>query len=127
MFQAWLVKIAKMAANSAPKTRPGTSDMKNTTVIEMNPKIGTDCKMSRIGMRNRAARSLFAAHVAYVNVNNKDKVSAANMRSVVRAAYSGRCTGSSDNGVAFNCSSVAKRPRLASAKKTSRPTTTINA
>ena len=42
MFQAWLVKIAKMAANSAPNTRPGASAMKKTTVIEMKPRIGTD-------------------------------------------------------------------------------------
>ena len=32
MFQAWLVKIAKMAANSGPNVLPGKSDMKNTTV-----------------------------------------------------------------------------------------------
>ena len=30
MFQAWLVKIPKMAPNSAPKTSPGASDMKKT-------------------------------------------------------------------------------------------------
>jgi hypothetical protein len=35
MFQAWLVKMAKIAAASAPATRPGNSDMKNTTVKEM--------------------------------------------------------------------------------------------
>jgi len=35
MFQAWLVKIAKIAAASAPATRPGNRDMKNTTVKEM--------------------------------------------------------------------------------------------
>ena len=42
MFQAWLVKMANTAANSAPRTFPGASDMKNTMVTEMNPKIGTD-------------------------------------------------------------------------------------
>ena len=64
MFQAWLVKMTKMEANSAPSTRPGTSDMKNTMVREMNPRIGTDCRISRIGTSSFSARSLFAAQVA---------------------------------------------------------------
>ncbi len=64
MFQAWLVKIAKMAANSAPSTRPGTSDRKNTTVTDRKPRIGTDCRMSRIGTRSFSARGLLAAQVA---------------------------------------------------------------
>ena len=64
MFQAWLVKIAKMAANSAPSTRPGASDMKNTTVTEMKPRIGTDCRMSSSGTSRVSARRLLAASVA---------------------------------------------------------------
>ncbi len=32
MFQAWLVKMAKMAAHSAPIIRPGNSARKNVTV-----------------------------------------------------------------------------------------------
>src|SRR5689334_20006970 len=32
MFQAWLVKMAKIAASSRPRTRPGNRFMKNTTV-----------------------------------------------------------------------------------------------
>ena len=51
MFQAWLVKMAK-TLNSAPRTRPGASDMKNTTVTEMKPRIGTDCRISRSGHEN---------------------------------------------------------------------------
>ena len=90
MFQAWLVNMAKIAANSAPSTRPGANDMKNTTVIEMNPKIGTDCRISRIGTSSLPARSLLAAQVAYVRVNTNDSASAANIRKVVRAAYSGK-------------------------------------
>ena len=43
------------------------------------------------------------------------------MRSVVRAAYSGRLAGSSDTGVICNSDSGCSRWRLASAKKTSRP------
>src|ERR1700730_1743288 len=31
MFQAWLVKMAKIAASSRPSTRPGNRCMKNTT------------------------------------------------------------------------------------------------
>ena len=38
--------------------------MKNTTVKVRKPRIGTDCRMSRIGMRISAARRLFAAAVA---------------------------------------------------------------
>ena len=64
MFQAWLVNMAKIATNSAPRTLPGASDRKNTLVMEMKPRIGTDCRMSRMGTSNRPARSLFAAQVA---------------------------------------------------------------
>src|ERR1700691_4167724 len=118
MFHAWLVKIAKIDANSAPSTRPGASDMKNTKVIEMNPRIGTDCRISRIGTSNLPARSLFAAQVAYVRVKSSDSARAANMRKVVRAAYSGKCHGSSVIG--DNCSWVsgANRPREVSPKNT---------
>ena len=64
MFQAWLVKIANTDTNSAPSTRPGASDRKNTIVTEMNPSTGTDCRMSSRGTRMRPARGLFAAQVA---------------------------------------------------------------
>jgi hypothetical protein len=64
MFQAWLVKIANTAAHSAPSTRPGARDMKNTTVTERKPRMGTDCRMSRSGRSTVAARRLLAAHVA---------------------------------------------------------------
>ncbi len=64
MFQAWLVKIAKIEANSAPSTRPGASAMKNTTVTEMKPRIGTDCRMSRSGTSKRSAALFLAASVA---------------------------------------------------------------
>ena len=42
MFQAWLVKIAKIAASSTPRMRPGNSPMKKVTVKVRNPRIGTD-------------------------------------------------------------------------------------
>jgi hypothetical protein len=64
MFQAWLVNMAKIATNSAPSTLPGASDMKNTVVTEMKPRIGTDCKTSSMGTRSLPARSLLAAQVA---------------------------------------------------------------
>ena len=64
MFQAWLVKMAKTQASSAPKTRPGDSDRNQTTVIERNPRIGTDCRMSSSGTSNSLARGFFAAQVA---------------------------------------------------------------
>jgi hypothetical protein len=64
MFQAWLVKMAKMQASSAPKTRPGNRFRKKTTVNERKPRIGTDCRISRMGIRISPARRLFAAMVA---------------------------------------------------------------
>src|SRR5580698_1852430 len=127
MFQAWLVKMAKMAANSAPRTRPGASDMKNTTVIEMKPRIGTDWRMSRMGTSNLPARSLLAAQVAYVRVNTSDRNSPAIMRNVVRAAYSGKWLGLSESGTFSSAVSGANRPREVSPRNTMRPMTTMNA
>src|SRR4030095_1692814 len=98
MFQAWLVKIANTAASSAPSTRPGASDRKNTTVTERKPRIGTECKLSRRGISTMPARRLLAAHVAYVKVNRSERTIAASMRSVVRAAYPGRLDGSREGG-----------------------------
>ena len=86
MFQAWLVKIAKIAASSSPSTRPGNRPMKNTTVKVRKPRIGTDCRMSRIGTMIRPARRLLAAATAKVKVNSSEAARAANIRSVVRAA-----------------------------------------
>ena len=86
MFQAWLVKIAKIAASSSPNTWPGNRFMKNTTVKVRKPRIGTDWRMSRIGIRTRLARRLFAAAVAKVKVNSSEATRAANIRIVVRTA-----------------------------------------
>src|SRR5271165_1368132 len=127
IFQAWLVDMAKMAANSAPRTRPGASDMKNTTVTEMKPRIGTDCRMSKMGTSKRPARSLFAAQVAYVRVNASDRTRAASMRKVVRAAYSGKWRGSSESGESSSCVKGANRPREVSPRNTIRPMTTMKA
>ncbi len=86
MFHAWLVKIAKMAASSAPATRPGVSERKKTTVMEIKPSTGTDCRMSNNGTSTVSARRLLAASVAYVNVKMSDATIAISIRSAVRAA-----------------------------------------
>ena len=64
MFQAWLVKMAKMAASSSPSTWPGNRFMKKTTVKVRKPRMGTDCRTSRIGISTRPARRDFAAAAA---------------------------------------------------------------
>ena len=79
MFQAWLVKMAKIAANSAPSTRPGASDMKKTIVIERKPRIGTDCRMSSSGMRTWGTVQTTAATVRmpanrYIQPVNQENV-----------------------------------------------------
>ncbi len=64
MFQAWLVKIAKMAAPSAPSVEPGKRPRKKVTVKERKPSTGTDCSTSSSGTRIISARRLLAARVA---------------------------------------------------------------
>src|SRR5215469_18943886 len=99
MFQAWLVKIAKIAASSGPSVFPGKSETKNTTVKDKYPSTGTDCRTSRIGMSTISARRLLAAAVAYNRVKIKETSSAASIRSVVRTAYIGSTAGESETGV----------------------------
>ena len=107
MFQAWLVKIAKMAAHSAPSWLPGNSPMKKTTVKVRKPSTGTDCRMSSAGTMTSSAFRLFAASVATTNVNTSEAKIAANIRSVVRSAYSGRFAGSSVTGATSSLASGA--------------------
>ncbi len=64
MFQAWLVKIAKIAASSAPSVLPGKRPRKNVTVKERKPRIGTDWSTSSTGISTISARRLLAASVA---------------------------------------------------------------
>ncbi len=64
MFHAWLVKIAKIAAHSAPSIEPGNRPRKKVTVKERNPRIGTDWSTSSSGISTFSARRLFAATVA---------------------------------------------------------------
>ena len=64
MFQAWLVKMTKTAAHSAPSTLPGNRPRKKVTVNERKPRIGTDWRMSSTGISTISARRLLAASVA---------------------------------------------------------------
>ena len=64
MFQAWLVKMAKIAASSAPRVLPGKRPRKKVTVKDRKPRIGTDCRTSSTGISTISARRLLAASVA---------------------------------------------------------------
>jgi hypothetical protein len=64
MFQACEVKIAKIAAHSTPRSRPGKSAINPVTVIDRKPRIGTDCRISSTGIRIFSAVRLFAASAA---------------------------------------------------------------
>ncbi len=86
MFQAWLVKIAKIAAHSAPSWLAGNRCRKNRTVKVRKPSTGTDCRMSRAGTITSSALRLLAASVATTKVKASEAAIAANMRNVVRKA-----------------------------------------
>ena len=86
MFQAWAVKIAKIAAHSAPSWLPGNSRMKSTTVKVRKPSTGTDWRMSSAGTMTSSALRLLAASVATTKVKTSEATIAANIRSVVRSA-----------------------------------------
>ena len=64
MFQAWLVKMAKTEASSAPSTLPGNRLRKKVTVKVRKPRIGTDWRISRMGISTISARRLLAAAAA---------------------------------------------------------------
>ena len=80
MFQAWLVKMAKIAAHSAPNSLPGNRRRKNTTVKVRKPSTGTDCRISSAGTITSSAVRLLAASVATTKVNSSETMMAANMR-----------------------------------------------
>src|SRR5215472_2115276 len=101
MFQAWLVKIAKIAASSGPSVFPGKSETKNTTVKDRYPSTGTDCRTSRTGISTISARRLLAARVAYDRVKIREASRAASIRNVVRTAYIGSTEGDSETGFGF--------------------------
>ena len=60
--------------------------MNPVTVIDRNPRIGTDCRMSSAGIITVSARRSRAAAVPYTNVKSTEKNRAMNMRSNDRAA-----------------------------------------
>src|ERR1700739_2471364 len=101
MFQAWLVKIAKIAASSGPSVFLGKSETKNTTVKDKYPSTGTDCRTSRTGISTISARRLLTAAVAYNRGKIKDASRAASIRSVVRTAYIGSTEGDREMGLGF--------------------------
>ncbi len=67
--------------------------MKKVTVKVRKPSTGTDCRMSSAGTMISSALRLLAASVATTKVKTSEATMAANMRSVVRSAYSGRLRG----------------------------------
>src|SRR4051812_5882026 len=99
MFQACEVKITNMEAHSGPIKLPGNKPMKAATPTGKNPSMGTDCKTSMMGMMMRSARRLLAAHVPKIKVNAKENTKAINMRTTVRAAYSGKADTLSEIGM----------------------------
>ena len=72
MFQAWAVKMAKIAAHSAPSSLPGNRPMKKVTVKVRKPSTGTDCRMSSAGMMTSSALRLLAASVATTKVKSSE-------------------------------------------------------
>jgi len=92
------VKIAKNGREFGPEHAPRPSDMKNTRVTEMKPRIGNRLQDVEYGTSSFSARALLAAQVGVGESEYQRQASAVNMRSVVRAAYTGRCEGSSDSG-----------------------------
>ena len=123
MFQAWAVKMAKIAAHSAPITLPGKSCRKNVTVKVRKPSTGTDCRMSSAGRMTSSALRLRAASVATTKVKTSEATIAANMRKVVRSAYSGRRATSSVTGAVASCVAGAFISRKPCATSTRTPTT----
>lgn len=95
--------------------------MKNATVNVRKPSTGTDCRISSAGTMTISARRLFAASVAIRNVNTRDAMIAASIRSVVRSAYSGRRVGSSTTGATVNASSGARMAPAPWIANTARP------
>ena len=64
MFQACEVKMAKIAAHSTPSRLPGNRAMKPVTVMDRKPRMGIDCRMSRIGISTLPSAFTLAASVA---------------------------------------------------------------
>ncbi|MCW0417679.1 hypothetical protein NB689_003433 [Xanthomonas sacchari] len=126
MFQAWLVKMAKIEASSAPICRPGNRPRKKVTVKVRKPSTGTDCRMSSAGTITRSARRLLAARVATTKVNTSEAAIAANMRKVVRRPYSGSCHRSSDTAAVPAGGSGARMSDAPCSSNAPRPSSSAN-
>ena len=85
MFQAWEVKMAKMAAHSTPSRLPGNSAMKPVTVIERKPRMGMDWRMSRSGTRIFSATRYLTVSAANTQLKTMAAPRAMNMRREVRS------------------------------------------
>jgi len=64
IFQAWLVKIANIAAHSGPSVLPGNRAIQAVMVMVRKLRIGIDCNMSSTGISIFSAIRLFAAAAA---------------------------------------------------------------
>ena len=85
MFQACEVKMAKIAAHSTPSRLPGNSAMKGAMAMAWKPRMGTDCRMSSIGIMAFSAVRNLAAMAAKTKLNSSEKASAVNIRRMVRS------------------------------------------
>ncbi len=99
MFHAWAVNTVKMEAHSTPSSLRGNRPMKKVTVKVRKPNTGIDWRMSSAGTITSPALRLLAAAVATTKVNSSEAPMAANMRIVVRSAYSGSRMGSRLTGL----------------------------
>ena len=79
------VKMAKIAAHSTPSRLPGNRAMNGAMAMAWKPRIGTDCRMSSIGIIAFSALRYLAAIAANMKLNSSEKASAVNMRSMVRS------------------------------------------
>jgi len=76
--------MAKIAAHSTPSRLPGNKAMNGAMAMAWNPRMGTDCRMSSIGIIAFSAVRYLAAMAAKTKLNNSEKASAVNMRRMVR-------------------------------------------
>jgi hypothetical protein len=79
IFHTILVKIRNRAANSTPIELPLNKVMKNAIAAGKKPSIGTDCKMSTIGIIILDANGLRAAVIPTIIATINDTASAKNI------------------------------------------------
>jgi hypothetical protein len=79
MFHTILVKIKKIAANSTPTGLPLNKVIKNAIAAGKKPSIGTDCKISTMGIIILDAKGLRAAVIPTIIATMNDNASATNI------------------------------------------------